>query len=303
MSTIEIVEVGPRDGLQNEKTVIATTDKVALIERLEAAGVKRLETTSYVHPKLVPQMADGEAVMAALSPNPSVTRIGLALNARGLDRALAAGCDEINSVLTASDGFGLKNQGLSQSDQIPMLREMAAVCRDAGKTFSITISVAFGCPFDGEVNPQDVARLAGLAADMGVREVALADTIGVGDPWAVSRLVRLTRDAIGSTPIRVHFHDTRNTGLANAYAAVETGVRILDASIGGLGGCPFAPKATGNIATEDLVFMLHRAGFDTGLDLDALIEISRGFEGPLGRPVPSKLVHAGGFPKQAHKGA
>ena len=301
MSTIEIVEVGPRDGLQNEQTVIGTADKVKLIERLETAGVKRLETTSYVHPKLVPQMADAEAVMAALSPNPAVTRIGLALNARGLDRALAAGCDEINSVLTASDGFGLKNQGMSCADQIPMLREMAAACRDAGKSFSITISVAFGCPFDGEVDPQDVARLAGIAADMGVREIALADTIGAGDTWAVTRLVGLTRDAAGSTPIRVHFHDTRNTGLANAYAAVEAGVRILDASVGGLGGCPFAPKATGNIATEDLVFMLHRAGFDTGLDLDALIDIARWFEEPLGRAVPSKLVRAGRFPKQAQE--
>ncbi len=297
MSTIEIIEVGPRDGLQNEATVISTADKVALITRLEAAGVRRLETTSFVHPTRVPQMADAEAVMAALPPAPDHKRIGLALNPRGLTRAHAAGCHEVNSVLTCSDGFGHNNQGMSIAEQLVMLRAMAVTCRELHLPMTITLSVAFGCPYDGEVEPQTVADLAGQCADMGIYEIAIADTIGAGDPWRVQQVIDLVRAAAPGVALRAHFHDTRNTGLANAFAAVERGITRLDSSIGGLGGCPFAKRATGNIATEDLVFMLHRAGFSTGLDLQALIDVARWFEGPLGKPVPSKLSRAGVFPR------
>ncbi len=299
MRKIEIIDVGPRDGLQNEKVLFSTQDKISLISKLEAAGIKRYEATSFVHPKLVPQMADAEEVMAGLAPNPDVTRIGLALNLRGYTRARDAGVDEVNGVLTASDGFGVKNQGADRNKQLDILAEMAHAARADGMPLTVTISTAFGCPFDGDVPPADVARMAKAAAEMGIVEIAIADTIGAGTPWAVTEVIKAVRAVAPQAQLRAHFHDTRNTGLANAYAAVEAGVDILDASVGGMGGCPFAPAATGNIATEDLVHMLHRAGFETGLDLEALIETAHWLKTPLGRPVPSKLSKAGVFSGQA----
>lgn len=300
---IEIVEVGPRDGLQNEKSLISTEDKVALIGRLEAAGARRIETVSFVHPGRVPQMADAEAVMAALPPAPDVTRIGLVLNARGWDRAVETGVDQANVSIAASDGFALKNSGLTVAQQVEMLGEIVGRSHNmgggAGSGPSVTaiISTVWGCPFDGEVPVEQVESLVRDVAALGVKEIGLADTIGVGDPWAVRRKVEAARRAAPDAALRLHFHDTRNTAIANIFAGVEAGIDVIDASVGGIGGCPFAPGATGNVATEDVVYMLHRAGFETGYDLEALIETARWVGGRLGRPAPSALSRAGGWPK------
>jgi hydroxymethylglutaryl-CoA lyase len=294
---IEIVEVGPRDGLQNEKTVLDVGQKLDFIRRLDAAGARRTEVVSFVNPKRVPQMAGAEELMADLSPDPKLSRIGLVLNMRGWERAVASGCDEANVVVCASDGFGIRNQGASVDEQIAAMHGIAerrAV--DGGPPISVTFSVAFGCPFDGEVPQGRVVSLAREAASAKVAEIALADTIGVADPWTVRKRVEAVRAVIGDIPLRLHFHDTRNTGLANAFAGVEAGVNILDASCGGLGGCPFAPEATGNIGTEDLVYMLERAGFETGYDLGALIETAKWMSGILNKPIAASVSRAGVFP-------
>lgn len=294
---IEIVEVGPRDGLQNEAAMLSVADKLALIERLEHCGARRIEAVSFVNPARVPQMAGAEEVMAGLIPYEDVSRIGLVLNMRGWDRAVAAGCDEANVVVCASDGFGIRNQAASTAEQVAAMGQIARrQALEGGPKLSLTVSVAFGCPFDGEVPEGRVVDIARQAADLGVGEIGLADTIGVADPWAVRRMIEAVRQAAPDARLRMHFHDTRNTGLANAFASIEAGVTILDASVGGLGGCPFAPAATGNIATEDLVYMLHRAGFETGLDLDGLIETGRWAADKLGKPAPSALSRAGRFP-------
>lgn len=296
---IQIVEVGPRDGLQNEKAVLDPAARVDFVRRLEAAGARRIEAVSFVHPKYVPQMAGAEEVMAALAPDPARSRIGLVLNARGYDRAIAAGVDEINVSVAASDGFGLKNQGLDLAGQAAMVADIAArnAALDDAPALSVTISCVWGCPFEGEVDPGAVVALVErLAALPGVTEIALADTIGAADPWRVRRLVERAKAAAGDAALRLHFHDTRATGLANAFAGIEAGVDILDASCGGIGGCPFAPGATGNIATEDLVWMLERGGVSTGYDLDALIETARWIGEAIGRPAPSSLSRAGRFP-------
>ncbi len=298
---IEIVEVGPRDGLQNEKTVLEPAVRAELTRRLEAAGARRIEAVSFVHPKYVPQMAGAEEVMAALPPEPGRSRIGLVLNGRGYDRAIATAVDEVNVSVAATDGFGLKNQGLDRAGQRAMVeaivaRRHNAAPGDAAPSLSVTLSCVWGCPFDGEVSVDQVADMVGAYAAMGIREIALADTIGAGDPWAVTRKVEAARKAAPDATLRLHFHDTRNTGLANAHAGIEAGVDVLDASVGGIGGCPFAPGATGNIATEDLVYMLERAGFETGYDIDALIETARWIGEKIGRPAPSALSRAGGWP-------
>ncbi|NBB50548.1 hydroxymethylglutaryl-CoA lyase [Rhizobium sp. CRIBSB] len=301
---IQIVEVGPRDGLQNEATVLAPAVRAEFVGRLEAAGARRIEAVSFVHPKYVPQMAGAEEVMAALSPSTAHSRIGLVLNGRGYDRALGTAVDEVNVAMSASDGFGQKNQGLSVDQQVSMLGEIlagranAAGLPGATPKLSATISCVWGCPFDGEVGVDQVADLVGRIAGQGVEEIALADTIGVADPWAVTRKVEAARKAAPDAVLRLHFHDTRNTGLANAYAGIEAGIDVLDASVGGIGGCPFAPGATGNIATEDLVFMLERAGFETGYDLEALIGTARWIGEQIGRPAPSALSRAGGWPER-----
>ena len=299
---IQIVEVGPRDGLQNEKTVLDPAVRVDLVRRLEAAGARRIEAVSFVHPKYVPQMAGAEEVMAALPHAAGRSRIGLVLNGKGYDRALATGVDEVNVSVAATDGFGLKNQGLSVKDQLAMLGEIVArrhnaAASDGAPSLSAMISCVWGCPFEGEVSVDQVTDMVGALADLGVAEIGLADTIGAGDPWAVTRKVEAARKAAPDAVLRLHFHDTRNTGLANAYAGVEAGIDVLDASVGGIGGCPFAPGATGNIATEDLVYMLARSGFETGYDLDALIATARWIGEALGRPAPSALSRAGGFPR------
>jgi hydroxymethylglutaryl-CoA lyase len=294
---IEIVEVGARDGLQNEKAVLEVADKVEFVRRLEACGARRVEAVSFVNPRRVPQMAGAEEIMAALPRRAGRSRIGLVLNERGWDRAVASDCDEANVVVCATDEFGIRNQAATSAQQV---ETMAAIVRrrreSGGPPISVTISVAFGCPFEGEVPMARVMDIVRAAAELGVGEIALADTIGVADPWTVRARVAAARAAAPAARLRLHFHDTRGTGLANAFAGIEAGVRVLDASCGGLGGCPFAPAATGNIATEDLVWMLHRAGFETGIDVPAMIEAGRWIGEKIGKPPVSSLSRAGVFP-------
>jgi len=283
--------------MQHENLALPADEKLDLIRRLEAAGARRIETVSFVNPARVPQMAGSEEIMAALPADLVHSRIGLVLNMRGWDRCVAAQCDEANVVVCATDGFGLANQGATAAQQVDALAaivERQAV--EGGPPITATISVAFGCPFDGEVSEDQVAAIARDAAAMGVSEIAIADTIGVADPWTVRQRIEAVRAAAPDVRLRMHFHDTRNTGLANAFASVEAGIDVLDASVGGLGGCPFAPNATGNIGTEDLVYMQERAGFETGYYLSALIQIGRDISERLGKDPAASLARAGGFP-------
>ncbi|MBA4800884.1 MAG: hydroxymethylglutaryl-CoA lyase [Euryhalocaulis sp.] len=298
---VEIVEVGLRDGLQNEKTLLPTDVKMEFIDRLLDAGCKRMEVASFVNPKLVPAMADSDDIMGRVPRDRGASWIGLALNERGLRRAIDMKCDEINYVMVASEGFGVKNQGATPEESAALFERIAPLGIEAGIPLSATISVAFGDPFDGEVDQSAVIDLAERAAKAGAVELAFGDTIGVADPWSVQRLIAGLRERLGDNGprLRMHFHDTRNTAQANIFAAIEAGVDVIDASCGGLGGCPFAPNATGNVATEDVVYMLDRAGIETGLDLDKLIETTHWVEKHIGRMPPALLAKAGGFPKSA----
>jgi hydroxymethylglutaryl-CoA lyase len=294
--SIEIIDVGPRDGLQNEAVVLGVSQKVEFIRMLTAAGIRRMEAVSFVNPKRVPQMAEAEEVLAALPKDDGVTYIGLVLNRRGLDRALAAGCREINYALVASDAFSVRNQGTTIEEAVEVYRDIAAAARDAGVRFSLTVSTAFGCPFQGEVPAERVLGLVERCADEGAFEIALADTIGCAVPSQVTDLFEGARERAPGISLRAHFHNTRNTGLANCYAAVEAGVQAIDASAGGIGGCPFAPRATGNVPTEDLVYMLERMGVSTGIDLDRLIAAGEWIGEQLGHAVPAMIGKAGVFP-------
>ena len=294
---MRLVEVGPRDGLQNEAVELSTTDKIGLITRLVDAGLGRIEAVSFAHPRRVPQMADAEEVMAALPTPSGASLIGLVMNWKGWQRASATDVDEVNIPVFATETFNERNQGAPIAETVTQLADVVAAAVERGVAVTGTVSAAWGCPFEGEVAVDQVVGLAEAVVDTGVGELALADTIGVADPWSVERLLEAVGAAVGGVPLRVHFHDTRNTGLANVHAAVQNGVSTVDAAAGGIGGCPFAPAATGNIATEDLVFMLHRAGFDTGVDLAALLDVSAWLEAKLGHPVPSMLLKAGAWPQ------
>jgi hydroxymethylglutaryl-CoA lyase len=298
MSNIEMVEVGPRDGLQNESALFTTAQKLELISRALDAGVRRIEANSFVNPKMVPQMADAEAVAAGLPRRDGVTFIGLVLNKRGALRAIEAGMDELGAVCAASDGFATRNQGMTSDASLAMCCEVVRLARERGRRAQITISTAFGCPFDGEVDPWRVVEMARVAAAAGPVEIAVADTIGVATPGEVSTLVERVAAVIKPLAVRVHFHNTRNTGLANVWAAVQAGAKIVDASLGGIGGCPFAPRATGNVPTEDVAYMLQRSGYHTGLDLDRLIASARWLGNAMGRDVPGMLSKAGAFPRK-----
>jgi hydroxymethylglutaryl-CoA lyase len=300
---VDIVEVGPRDGLQSEPGVLPTATKVEFIERAIAAGVRRVEVTSFVNPKRVPQMADAEAVLQALPRREGVHYIGLVLNRKGFERAAAAGCNEIGMAVVASDTFNRRNQGVGTEDSIAAWLDIAAAAKQAGIRPQVTVSAAFGCPFEGEVPVSRVVEIARRVAEAEPFEIALADTIGVGVPAQVIELVGRVREAVPGVALRCHFHNTRNTGLANAFAAVQAGVRTLDASLGGIGGCPFAPAATGNIPTEDLLYMLQRCGYETGISLADAIATGQWLQQQLGRPVPGMLVKAGDFPKPATEAA
>ncbi len=297
--TIELVEVGPRDGLQNEPDIISTETKLALITRMIGYGARRLEVASFVHPQRVPQMADAEAVIAGLPDRKDCTYVGLVLNKRGVLRALATreggarGVDQVGCVVVASDTFGQKNQGQTIAQGIAETREMLRFARAEGIRAQVTISAAFGCPFEGEVKHDTVLAIAEELAIENPEEIALADTIGVGTPFEAGELFgKLGELLSGKIPMRAHFHNTRGTGIANAWEAYKAGVRTFDASLGGLGGCPFAPRATGNIATEDLVYMMARSGVDTGIDLEAAIAANKWFAGELGRELPSAVARA-----------
>lgn len=297
---IEFVEVGPRDGLQNEHKAISTADKVALIKRSIAAGARRMEVTSFVNPTRVPQMADAEAVCAALPERDDMTYIGLVLNERGADRAIATGrINQLGAVAVATDRFAIANQGQTSDESVDAAKAIIAMARAAGLTAQVTIGASFGCPFEGEVSEAHVVEMARRLAEAGPVEIALADTIGVGDPAQVARLVVAVRAAIDPLPVRVHFHNTRGTGLANVWAAVNAGVRVIDGSMGGLGGCPFAPGAAGNVPTEDVVYMLERAHIGTGMDLDQLIEGSAWLSRVIGRKLPGMVAQAPRFPQSA----
>lgn len=293
---VEIVEVGPRDGLQNEPGVLPTAVKREFIERIVGAGAKRIEVASFVNPKRVPQMADADELVRSLPRHAGVCYVGLVLNRRGFDRALAAGCDEIGMVVVASDTFNLRNQGATTAESIAAWLEMARAAKAAGIRAQVTISASFGCPYEGEVAADKVVAIARECAAGEPVEIAIADSIGAGVPAQVTELIGRLREALPGMRLRCHFHNTRNTGLANAYAAVEAGVETLDASIGGIGGCPFAPAATGNIPTEDLLYMLSRMGVATGMDLARTIETARWLEQQSGRRVPGMLTKAGTFP-------
>jgi len=297
MRQLTVVEVSPRDGLQNESAVLATEAKVELIARLVSAGARRVEAVSFAHPRLVPAMADAEAVMGQVPRGEDVSYAGLVLNRRGLDRAVDAGVDEVDVVVCVSDTFSRRNQNLGSHEAMAMAEQVAADAGAHGLFTTLTLATAFGCPFEGEVPADRVVELARRGAAAGFQELCLADTIGVGTPDQVQELTARVRAVVGEEPpLRYHFHNTRNTGLANAYAAVLDGVTTLDASAGGIGGCPFAPKATGNIATEDLVYMAERMGFRTGLDLHSLLPIAGFLTDRLGHQVPAMLPKAGPFP-------
>ncbi len=300
---IEIVEVGPRDGLQSEPGVMPTAAKIEFIERLIDAVPRRLEVTSFVNPKKVPQMADAEQVLAGLNKRADVRYVGLVLNHKGFERAVAAGCNEIGMAVVASDTFNRRNQGVGTEESIAAWLEIAKAAHAAGVRPQVTVSAAFGCPFEGEISVDRVIDVAKRVAEANPYEVAFADTIGVGVPSQVTEILTRAREALPGVRLRAHFHNTRNTGLANAYAAVVAGVSALDSSAGGIGGCPFAPAATGNIPTEDLVYMLERMGVSTGIDLDKLLATGEWLQQTLGRNVPGMLLKAGGFPKPSAQAA
>ncbi|WP_122816816.1 hydroxymethylglutaryl-CoA lyase [Nocardioides pantholopis] len=293
---VEIVEVAPRDGLQNEARVLPTDVKAELVRRSLDAGLRRIEVTAFARPDRVPQMADAEALLAEVVGDPRLTAIGLVLNRKGLERAVAAGCDEITAVVVASDGLALRNQGADTAAQIEAWHTIAADARAAGMKASVIIAAAFGCPFDGEVSTERVLEVAKGCLDGGPDELAIADTIGVGVPRQVTAIVGGLRALAPEVPLRAHFHNTRNTGYANALAAIDAGVGVLDASAGGIGGCPFAPGATGNIATEDLLYLLHRSGLPTGIDPAAVAATGTWISEQLGLDrAPAMLGRAGWF--------
>lgn len=296
---IELVEVGPRDGLQNEPDIIATETKLELIKRMIGYGARRLEVASFVHPARVPQMADAEAVIAGLPDQADCTYIGLVLNKRGVMRALATrengarGIDQVGCVVVASDTFGQKNQGQTIAQGIAETRDMLRFARAEGMRAQVTISAAFGCPFEGKVRHETVLAIAEELAAEDPEEIALADTIGVGTPFEAGELFGKLGELLEKKiPMRAHFHNTRGTGIANAWEAYRAGVQVFDASLGGLGGCPFAPRATGNIATEDLIYMMARSGVESGIDLEAAIAANKWFAGVLGRELPSAVARA-----------
>lgn len=297
MSTVEILEVSPRDGLQNEAKLFSTQEKVELIEQIIRAGVRRIEVTSFVNPLKVPQMADASEVMAALPRPEGVKYSGLIMNARGLERAILANVHEVNIVVVATDTFCGKNQGMTTSESITAAQGLVSMAREAGLSTTVTIGATFGCPFEGEVSFDRIKDVIARTIDAGADELALADTIGVAIPRDITQRVEFAREYAPATmPLRLHLHDTRHTGVANAAAGFQAGVSVLDASIGGTGGCPFAPNATGNVATEDLLYLFNRMNVQTGINFDYILEASAWLESKLGKQLPGALLRAGSFP-------
>lgn len=290
---VTVCDVAPRDGLQNDAAVLEPATRAELVNRLAATGVPRIEAVSFVHPGRVPQMAGAEEVVAALDRREGVVYAGLALNDRGYDRLRETALDEVHFALAVSEEFNRRNAGASVETSAQSGERIVERAHADGRRATVTLGTAFGCPFEGRVDPARVLELAARFAGGGADEIVLADTVGVGVPRQVRELVG---EALGlGVPVGVHLHNTRNTGLANAFAAVEAGATVLDASVGGVGGCPFAPRATGNISTEDLVYLLHGEGVETGIDLDALVEVARWLEEVLGRELEGMVYRAGVF--------
>jgi hydroxymethylglutaryl-CoA lyase/(R)-citramalyl-CoA lyase len=291
--SIVVCDVGPRDGLQNDAKTLPPATRAELVNRLAAAGLRRIEVGSFVNPARIPQMAGIEEVVAGIERKQGVVYAGLALNDQGYDRLASTGLDEVHFAFSASETFNRKNQNAGTEESVESAIRILERAHTDGIRATVTIGTAFGCPFEGAVDPGRVLGFAERVATAGADEVVYADTVGVAVPRQVKHLVG---ESVGhGTPIGVHLHNTRNTGFANAYAALEAGADVFDASIGGIGGCPFAPRATGNIATEDLVYLLHGEGIDTGIDLEALIGVAEWLEGVLGRPLEGQLYRAGAF--------
>jgi hydroxymethylglutaryl-CoA lyase len=299
MTKISILEVGPRDGLQSEPEIIPTEVKKEFITKTIDAGVKKLEVTSFVHPKKVPQMADAEQLVESLPDRDDVTYIGLIMNQKGFERARDCGIDEVGMVIVSTDTYNMKNQNVVTQESIDNWLNIASEAKSAGIRTSVVIACAFGCPYEGEVDPEDIASIAEKVLQGEPDVFGLADSVGVAVPSQITETFSLIKQMAPSIPLRTHLHNTRNTGLANAAAAVEAGVSIIDSSTGGIGGCPFAPKATGNIPTDDLLYMLDRSGIETGVDLRKVVETTEWLEGQLGRAVPAMVPKAGIFPENA----
>jgi hydroxymethylglutaryl-CoA lyase/(R)-citramalyl-CoA lyase len=291
---VVVCDVGPRDGLQNEVTHLEPAVRAEFVNRLAAAGLPRIEAVSFVSPERVPQMAGAEEVVTAIDRKPGVVYAGLVLNDKGYDRLRATGLDEVHYAFVASETFNQRNSNVSVEDSVRAAERIVERAHADGIRATVTIGAAFGCPFEGAVDSGYVFELAGRLATGGADEIVFADTIGVAVPRMVKELVGQAVTQLVN-PVGIHLHNTRNTGFANAYAALEAGVAVFDASLGGIGGCPFAPKATGNIGTEDLVYLLTGEGVETGIDLDALIGIAEWLEGLLGRQLPGQVYRAGAF--------
>jgi isopropylmalate/homocitrate/citramalate synthase len=291
--TITICDVGPRDGLQNDPKTLSPEVRAELVNRLAAAGLPRIEVVSFVNPARVPQMAGAEELVAAIDRVPGVVYAGLALNDRGYDRLRDTGLDEVHFAFSASPTFNEKNQGTTVEDSVQSAERIVARAHEDGIRATVTIGTSFGCPFEGAIDPQRVLELAARLVAADADEIVFADTVGVGVPRQIRHLV--SEGVKLGKPVGVHLHNTRSTGFANAYEAIASGASVLDSSIGGIGGCPFAPRATGNIATEDLVYMLHGEGMETGIDLDELIGVAQWLEGVLGRQLEGQVYRAGSF--------
>jgi isopropylmalate/homocitrate/citramalate synthase len=291
--TLTICDVGPRDGLQNEEHHLEPQTRAELVNRLAAAGVPRIEAVSFVNPARVPQMAGAEEVVAGIERRPGVVYAGLVLNERGYDRLAETDLDEVHFAFASTETFNRRNQNASPEESVGVATKIVDRAHRDGIRATVTIGTSFGCPFEGAVDPARVLGFAERLAAAGADEIVFADTVGVGVPRQVKEIVA---EAVGlGPPVGVHLHNTRNTGYANAYAALEAGATVLDASVGGIGGCPFAPRATGNICTEDLIYMLHGEGVATGIDLDALISVAGWLESQLERQLPGQVYRAGAF--------
>jgi hydroxymethylglutaryl-CoA lyase len=299
VSKISILEVGPRDGLQSEPEILPTEVKKEFITRTIDAGIKQIEVTSFVHPKKVPQMADAEKLVESLPENDDVTYIGLIMNQRGFERARDCGIDEVGMVIVSTDTYNMKNQNVVTQESIDNWLSIAAEAKSAGIRTSVVIACSFGCPYEGEIDPEHIASIAEQILEGKPDVLGLADSVGVAVPSQIKKTFSLIKELAPSIPLRTHLHNTRNTGLANAAAAVEAGVSIIDASTGGIGGCPFAPRATGNIPTDDLLYMLDRSGIETGVDLRQVVKTTDWLEEQLGRAVPAMVPKAGIFPENA----
>ena len=299
MTKVSICEVGPRDGLQSEPELLSTEVKKEFITRSIKAGIKNIEVTSFVHPKKVPQMADAEELVASLPKHDDVSYIGLIMNQRGFQRAKDCGIKEVGMVIVSTDTYNMKNQGVVTQQSIDNWLEISDEAKSSGIRTNVLIACSFGCPYEGEGAPEHIAEIATKVLKGNPDIIGLADSVGVAVPNQIKKTFSLIKELAPDLPLRTHLHNTRNTGLANAAAAIEAGVTIVDASTGGIGGCPFAPKATGNIPTDDLLYMLNRSGIETGVNLNQVVENSEWLESELGRAVPAMVPKAGIFPENA----